>query len=195
MKRQTNRANKKLLHAIPMLAIAIILALVSIPPVSAIWDGNASISPSSAYEGAPTDFTVTVTNSRSSALTVYWITVRFGWQTSSTTYYFKANDGTTTSIPGYGSGDFSSTITVPQSTSGQYSVEINVNAQGTGDWWAETKTVTDYVTVNIQPSGGEAIITSALNWVPVVVIAIIIISATAIVLKKVLSKPSKPGMS
>lgn len=131
------------------------LLLILIVPITLVsaWSGSASISPYTVYRGEPTSFTVTVNVNDSRSTDVSWVWVHFGWQASGVGYYFKANDGTKVSISGYGSRDFGPLqITVPQSALGQYSVEIQVRAQATGDWWAETKTSTDYVNVATIPT-------------------------------------------
>lgn len=136
---------KKLVIEIFLMSL---ILTVSIPLTSA-WSGSGSFSPYTIYRGEITEFTFILVNNRSGSMDVYWVSVHFDWQPSGSVYYFKANDGTTVSIPGYGSHDFEANIAVSESAWGLYSVEIKVHGQGTGDWWAETYTFTDSVNVNI----------------------------------------------
>ena len=128
----------------------LLILVVSVTLVSA-WSGSGSFSPSTVYRGETTSFTFTLYNSGSS-MDVYWVSVHFGWQPSGTVYYFKADDGTTVSIPGGGSHDFSANIAVSPSALGQYSVDIQVRLKAVGDWWASTNSFTAYVTVNTIPT-------------------------------------------
>jgi len=123
------------------------MLLILIAPITlcAAWSGSDSFSPSTIHRGENTRFTFTLRIDDSRSTDVSWVSVHFGWQPSGTVYYFKADDGTRVSIPGYSTHDFNAYVTVPETALGQYSVEIKVNAQATGDWLWETHTFTIYV--------------------------------------------------
>jgi PKD repeat protein len=114
------------------------MAQMIFTPFTSAWDAGGGFSPSTAYQGEVTKFTFTFYNDReSNSMDVYWVKVYFGWLSSSTYYYFKANDGTSVSIPAGGSHDFSANLAVSSSL-GTYSAEVSVNAKAVGDSVAET---------------------------------------------------------
>jgi hypothetical protein len=134
------------------LALCIILSismLASVP--GSAWTGSVSLSPYNVYQGEPTEFTLTVYNTGSSSMDVYWVWVHFCWQSSSYGYYFKADDGSTVTIPGDSSHDFTKMVTVSESRLGSCEEEVRVRAQAVGDWWAETKYFTEFINIKEIP--------------------------------------------
>jgi len=80
-------------------------------------------------------------------LDVYWVWVHYCWNPTNSGYYFKLNDGTTVSIAGSGSHDFSAYIQVDQTTSGNCPVQIQVSGKAVGDFSQETATYNAIINV------------------------------------------------
>ena len=125
-----------------------VVSLVAIVPASALhWSGSGSFGPTSVYQGVTTTFTFTLNNQASGSLDVNWVWVHYCWEVSNYGYYFKANDGTTVSIPGGASHGFTGSVPVDQSTLGSCALSIQVNGKAVGDLAAETATYSGSITV------------------------------------------------
>ncbi len=127
--------------------VAVALVAVVVPVSALHWSGSGSFGPTSVYQGVTTTFTFTLNNQATGSLDVSWVWVHYCWEVSNYGYYFKANDGTTVSVPGGGSYAFPANVPVDQTTIGSCAVSIQVNGQATGDLFAETATYSASVTV------------------------------------------------
>ncbi len=116
------------------------------------WSGLGSFSPYNVYQGVVAQFDFSFQNSGSGSLDVYWVWVSFCWNPSNYGYYFKANDGSTVSIPGGGSHDFTDSIQVDQTTTGNCVVSVQVNGKAVGDIFAQTLTWPEAVNVLLVPA-------------------------------------------
>jgi len=132
-------------------AMAIVTGLLFVgvaAPVAAMhWSGSGAFGPTSAYQGVTTTFTLQLNNQATGTLDVYWVTVHFCWQPTNYAYYFKANDGSSVSIAGSGSRQFTGNVAVDQSTLGSCVITIQVNGQAVGDFFPETATYSEAITV------------------------------------------------
>ena len=159
---------------IPLFAIALaaIAALAWAAPASALhWSGQGSFGPNTTLQGIPTVFTFHLTNAASDSLDVYWVLVQFCWNSGSSGYYLKADDGTSTAVPGGGSHDFTGTVDVSSTASGACTVTIFVNGQAVGDVIRQTASYQTSITVQAsQPILLYALIAAAGVIVVLVVI-------------------------
>jgi len=127
--------------------IAIGILLTALPAAALHWSGSGSFGPYNVYQGVVTQFTFTLSNQASGSLDVYWVWVHYCWNPTNSGYYFKANDGTTVSIAGGSSHDFSAYIQVDQTTSGNCPVQIQASGKAVGDFSQETATYNAIINV------------------------------------------------
>ncbi len=130
-------------------------------PVSA-WTGRACIDPTVVYQNEQVSFDFTLWNDATGTLDVYWIFSHFCWQSSGTGYYFKYDDGSSESISSGGSKTFTRSIRVSQTYSGSCAVETDVSGKAVGDWWTETHSWSQTITVRI-PDPLSVIVTANPN--------------------------------
>ena len=151
---------KRMIVVVSML-LSIGLSMTALP-VSA-WTGRACIDPVSVYQNELVDFDFTLWNDVSGTLDVYWIFSHFCWQTSGSGYYFKYDDGSSESISSGGSKTFTRSIRVSQTYSGSCTVETDVSGKAVGDWWTETHSWSQTITVLIPPEPFSVIVTANPN--------------------------------
>ncbi len=127
------RSNSVRLRVFVALFVAAVSLVATVPASATHWAGSGSLSPYNVYQGVATDFSFTLVNAASSSADIYWVFASFCWNPTNFGYYFKADDGTSVSIPAGSSHSFPDRIQVDQSTLGSCSVSVQVNGVAAGD--------------------------------------------------------------
>ncbi len=132
--------------------VASILSGLAVPSSALHWSGKGTISPLSAYQGATTEFTYTVSNQASDAMEVYSVWLHFCWQQVNFGYYFKEDGGPPVTVPAGGSQGFAFKVLVYSGADGNCPIVAKVVGKAPGDLYPDLSTQTTSITINPVPT-------------------------------------------
>jgi hypothetical protein len=170
-----------------ILGLMFALAMQAAP--ASAWSGTVSFSPTVAYQGEYTTFSLTLHNTGDTTLDVNWIFVHFCWNPSGYGIYFKDDDGSTVTISSGWTHTFTATTMVAQDSLGDCVVSIEVNGQAVGDWFPSTSNYGPVIEVMQQMTSGGGF---SVGLIAIVVVVVIVIVVVIVVVAVVLSSQHKP---